>query len=651
MGVHHRLLGSITFLSFTVWAGVSTAQDVVLDEILVTGGREPVSSEKVGRAHTVLTSKQLEDSQSLYVADALRQVPGLAVSRTGAVGGLTQVRLRGAEGNHVLVLVDGIEVSELSSGEFDFGGLAVADIDRIEVLRGPQSALWGSNALAGVIHIVTKSGSRGGFEYGARSEGGTDGTALVSGYLRGGEDKYDYALSGIFRRSDGFNISDFGSEKDGDYNTTLNFKGSADLAPWLTFDATARYVFRETDTDDQDFAFPATPTQGLVIDSDDQSTSEEFYTGFGLNLDTLDGLLTHVARFEITDVTRKNISDDVRSSASTGTRYHASYQASANFETPDFLSAVHTLTGAFEFEHENFRALRPVFDPTQLDKRSRNLFGFIGEYRGEFFDSLFLSAAVRHDDNDRFRDATTFSVSGAYIVPEFETRLHGSVGTGVTNPSFFEQFGFIPASFIGNPNLRPERSFAWDIGVEQPLLDGQLVVDVTYFNARLKDEIQTNFVGFATTPVNLNGTSTREGIEVGLTAYPLDDLTVRASYTYTDAEEPSGLQEVRRPHHAAAVNVSYAFADGRGNAFVDAIYNGEMEDLEFINATPQTRVTLDDYTVVNIGGSFRITETTQVYGRVENLFDEVYEEVFGFNTRGITAFFGVRVDLGGPGGQ
>lgn len=647
MEVQNRLSGSVVLLSFGVWAGTAAAQDVVLDDIVVTAGRAPVEAEKVGRAHTIISGEQLERSQTRHVADALRQVPGLAVSRSGAPGGFTQVRIRGAEANQVLVLIDGVEVGEIGSGEFDFGSLAVTDVERIEILRGPQSALWGSNAQAGVINIITKSGRRNSLEYGARAEGGTDATAIVSGYLRGGRELFDYALSGIFRRTDGFNISDFGNEKDGGHNTTLNFKGSADLTPWLTFDATARYVSRETDTDDQDFAFPATPTQGLIIDTDDETKTEEIFAGFGLNLDTLDGLVTHIARFEISDVTRKTISDGVRASASTGTRYHASYQASAHFETTGLAAADHTLTGAFEFEHETFKQLPPVFDPSQLDDKARSLYGFVGEYTGAFFDDLFVSVAVRHDENDRFRDATTFSVSGAYLLQDLGTRLHGSLGTGVTNPTFFEQFGFIPAFFVGNADLKPERSFGWDVGVEQTLLDGQLTVDVTYFNERLKDEITTTFAGFFTTPANLAGTSTREGVEVALTARPFDDVTIRGSYTYTDAKEPGGLEEVRRPHHAAAVNVNYAFADGRGTAFVDVVYNGRMQDLEFITATPQTRVTLDDYTLVNIGGSFQVTDTTRLYGRVENLFDEVYEEVFGFNTQGITAFFGVRVDLGG----
>ena len=648
MGKLCKFLSVAIFISVQAGADRVQAEDVVLDDVLVTAGREPVEANKTGRSFTVITGEQLEQSQTRTVEDALRRVPGVAVSRAGTLGGLTQIRIRGAEANHVLVLIDGVEVSEIASGEFDFGSLAAGDIERIEVLRGPQSAFWGSNAQAGVISIITKSGRRNAFEYGARGEGGSDSTAIVSGYLRGGGEWFDYSFSGITRRTDGFNISDFGSEKDGSENVTLNFKGSADVTSNLKFDGTARYVNREADTDDQDFRFPATPTQGLIIDTDDQTKTKEFFGGAGVTLDMFNDRLTHKARVEVSDITRKNFSDGVRSSGNTGKRVHASYQATARLDTPALANAHHTFTGAVESERETFRQLTPVFDPSQLVEQSRDLVGIIGEYRGEFFDRLFVSAAARHDENDKFDNASTYALSGAFVVPGPETRIHGSVGTGVTNPTFFEQFGFIPAFFKGNPNLSPESSFAWDAGVKQAFHDGRLTLDVTYFKRRLEDEIATKFTGGFTTPVNLTGISRSKGVEVALTAQPTENITVVGSYTYTDAQEPNGLQEVRRPHHAAGVSVNYAFAGGRGNAHVDVTHNGQMKDLEFINATPQTRVSLDAYTLVNAGGSFQLTDTTQIYGRVENLFDENYEEVFSFKTQGITGFLGVRIALGGP---
>ncbi|MBL8581853.1 MAG: TonB-dependent receptor [Rhizobiaceae bacterium] len=211
-----------------------------LDQILVTDGLTPVEQEKSGRAFTVLTGQQLQQNQVRYVADALRLVPGFSVSRSGSYGGLTQVRVRGAEANHLLVMVDGVDASETSSGEFDFGSLIVDDIERIEVMRGAQSTFWGANALAGVVNIITKRGMRDGVQGGVRSELGTDGTVLAAAGVRGGGTNYDVALSGAFRQSDGYNISDFGSEKDGDRNATVN--GNFNLFNGFTATATYTYV-------------------------------------------------------------------------------------------------------------------------------------------------------------------------------------------------------------------------------------------------------------------------------------------------------------------------------------------------------------------------------------------------------------------------
>jgi vitamin B12 transporter len=650
MKIIHYTLGLALAASMQGPFNPASAEEIYLDDVLVIAGRDPVNTSEVGRAHTVIEGAQLERSQVRYVADALRQVPGISVSRTGTTGGFTQVRIRGAEGNHVLVLIDGIEVSEVSQGEFDFGSLVAANIERIEVLRGPQSALWGSNALAGVINIITKPGSRDGFEAGIRTEGGTDGTAIVAANISGGGDAYDVSVSSVFARNDGFNISDFGSEDDGSENVTLNAKTNIDVTENFRLDATARYVNRDTESDRQDFSFPFGPTQGLVIDTNDVSEDHEFSGGIGATLDSFGGMLTQTARFEYSDSKRENFRNNLLSSASEGSRSHVSYQATVRFETPGLANASHSLTGAIEHEEEKFRQLPPVFNPSQLQEQSRSILGTIAEYRGEFFDALSIAAAVRHDENDKFENVTTYSVSGSLNVAATGTRLHSSVGTGATNPTFFEQFGFVPATFTGNPNLMPEESFAWDAGVEQTFLDGQIVVDVTYFNERLTNEITTSFNLGGTTPVNLIGTSPREGVEVSVVFEVIENLTVRGSYTYLSAHEPNGLVEIRRPHHSGSLGLDYAFAGGRGNAFLDATFNGEMEDLEFIFSTPQTRVMLDSYTVVNAGASFWVTDNAQVFGRVENLFDEQYEEVFGFNTKGITGFLGLRINFGNRSG-
>jgi len=619
--------------------GQTADEPDLLEEIVVTAGRNPVEAEKVGRASTVVTSEELETSQVRYVADALRRVPGVAVSRAGSAGGVTQIRIRGSEANHVLVLIDGVEVAGTSSGEFDFGTLQVADIDRIEVIRGPQSALFGSNAAAGVIQIITKGGIRNGYKVTGRSEAGSDKSLLGNVLVQGGGETFDIALSGAVRGTEGFNISDFGSEKDGDRNVTLNGKARWDITEDLFFDGTLRLTDRDTDTDDQDFTW-GSPTYGLVIDTPSKVESTDIFGGGGLTWELFDDRFVQKFRGEFADLETRGRNSNGQY-GDDGTRYHLSYQGTFAFDTPQFWDSAHSLTGAVEWERETYQNAYPSA-PSQVAKQERDLFGTVAEYRGEFFERAFVTGALRYDQNDKFKDTVTYSVSGAYLFPQFGTRLHASLGTGSTNPTFFEQFGFIPSSFIGNPNLKPETNFGWDIGIEQRFWQERAMIDVTYFNERLEDEIQTQFLPtFESTPVNTNGTSKRQGVEISFGLEVLQNLHARASYTYLDAQDPSGAEEVRRPPHSGSLGLTYGFHENRGTLFLDAIYNGQMEDNRF-TPTGSQRVTLNDYVMVNAGADYQVTDHLQLFGRIENLLDQDYEEVYGFNTQGFTAFAGFK---------
>jgi len=619
-------------------AGSDIDEGIRLQSVLVTAGLTPIEQEKSGRAFTVISGKELEQRQIRYVADALRQVPGFSVSRTGSFGGPTQVRVRGTEANHLLVMIDGVEVSETSTGEFDFGSLLVDDIDRIEVLRGPQSAFWGSNAMAGVVNIITRRGERNGFSGSGRAETGTDGTWLGGVSLSGGGETYDIALSGAFQNTGGFNVSDFGDERDGDRNATLNGRFAADLSDALSLDGTLRYVNRRSDLDPQDFTW-GSPTYGLVIDGSDETATRELFGSIGMTHTALDGALTQKARFTGGDMYRENIAE-IGNSWSDGNRYTGAYQASYQFDTPGLLDASHQLTGGYEWQRE-------TFTPSHLDQTfDRRTNSFVGEYRGAFFDRFFVNAGLRRDLNDLFADATTYSLSGAWRFTD-ATRLHASVGTGVTDPTFFEQFGYVPDSFVGNPNLVPEKSFGWDIGIEQRFFDGMLVADITYFNQDLTNEIAIIYGPDGTSsPINRDGVSKRQGIEIGATLDLLNGFSATASYTYTKATEQTvaggpRLAEIRRPEHSGSIGASYRFYEGRAHVFGEVSFNGEMEDLAYVPSLPP-RVTLASSTVVNVGGSFDVTEHLQAYGRVDNLLDADYEEVFGYNTPGLTAFFGLK---------
>ena len=274
-------------------------------------------------------------------------------------------------------------------------------------------------------------------------------------------------------------------------------------------------------------------------------------------------------------------------------------------------------------------------------------------YEDPGFD-LWSVTGIRFDDNEAFRDTTTWRTAASLPLAELGIRPHASVGTAVKLPTMFEQF-WTDQFFSPNPNLLPERSFGWDAGIEFTLLGGRAAVDVTYFRADLTDKID----GFVPTGVpgvftaaNLPGKSTREGVEIAARVRLASNLTWGAAYTFTDARNPDGQEEVRRPPHSARTDLSYTFAGGRGSASLAVLYNGRMEDIAFVLPffDPQLRVGLDPYWAVNAAASYKLQPGVELFARVENLLDQKYQESFGFEAAPIAAFGGIKFTLGGPDG-
>ncbi|NOV20205.1 TonB-dependent receptor [Ensifer adhaerens] len=633
-----NFLGGALVLAVAVWqpmyaSNPARAEELTeLEEIVVTDGLTSIELEKSGRAITVISGDDMEKNQIRYVSDALRLVPGVAVSRTGSYGGMTQIRVRGAEGNQVLVAIDGVTANDVGQGEFDFGSLVADDIERIEVLRGPQSTFWGANAMSGVINIVTRRGERGAVRSRARTEVGSDGSVSSALSARGGGEAYDYSLSGSFAETEGFNISSAGGEDDGGRNGTLNGNFKIDLSPDTTMDATLRGVSRRSDSD------PQAVDAAMTYDAGDYTKNREFDGSVGITSLLLDDALTQKMLFSGNDIYHFRHSEEYGNSSDDGNRYDASYQTSFRLDDAD--NVIHQLTAGYEWQRETFA-------PSHLAETfSRDASSLIGEYRGEFFDQLYLNLGARHDWNNGFEDAGTWTASAAWQVPSRDLRLHASVGTGVTDPTFYEQFGYFPGGFIGNPNLQPERSLGYDIGVEKSLSDGSLVVDVTYFNQNLENEITTVYdADFLARPINNDGESRRQGVEISATLDFFNGVTMAASYTYTDATEQavaSGprLVEVRRPRHVGSLKAAYVFFDDRARVYAEAVFNGRTVDTVFASDVPP-RVTLAGYSLVNVGSSLKINDTLEMFGRIDNLFDRDYRDVYGFKSPGLTAFAGL----------
>ena len=623
---------------------VSAQQVLDLDEIVMSAGLTPVKASAYGRAASVITAEDIERKGVRYAAEALRALPGVSVSRTGSFGGFTQVRIRGNEGNHTLVLIDGVEVAAPSGSEYDFGGLLAADIERIEVLRGAQSSLYGSNAIGGVISITTKRATRPGFagqaeiEFGSR---GNDGGLLAMRYA--GE-RGDLSVSLAQRNTGGFDVSDsVGGNDDEDENTTFNANGRFFINDSVMLGGTLRSVNRDSDFDG--FAFGALTKSALIFEQDNTNEMDELFGSVFLEADTFGDRLAHKLMFSFSDIDMKNTRDDVATSANTQSRDKWNYQATFALDAATLDVAYHKITFAIDRETQTFRARPPVFAASQLTERERDQTGYVLEYQGSLDFGLDIQASVRLDDNDAFDDFTTHVLGLSYTFPNQSTRLHFSNSSGVETPTLFEQFGFIPGSFDPNPNLKAEESSGWDIGIEQQFLDGRAVIDVTYFEEELENEITTIFPAptFVATPVNRTGTSKRRGIEVEAQWAVTDRLDMGLTFTSLDAKEPEG-REVRRPREELGISASYLFTNNRTRLSGNLRHVSNLEDLNFLGPFPvdsTRRVDLDDYSVVDLALRHDFNDRIYMTGAVNNLFDEHYEELHGYATEGTAVYIGL----------
>lgn len=602
-----------------------------------------VASDTLGTAVSVVTGAELKAQQVRHAADALRSLPGVSVSEQGGPGRLNVVRIRGAESNHTLVVIDGVEVNSATDGLYDFSNLSADNIERIEVLRGPQSGLYGTGALGGVVNIVTKSG-KGPLTLIGETEAGSFATKSGRVGISGGTERaWGAVLLGV-RETDGIDISPVGTERDGSSLRTLSFKGG--ISPLADLVLRGSFRASKAQTDRDGFNGFAAVDGFYVADDDASTTASERWSGrLDADYKMLGGALVHNlfawrSNSELTDVDR-SFGTSVNVLEDTVTTY--GYNSTLRIGAAD--GAVrHFVTGLVEQRDEEFSQREfATFDI------SRGRTSIAGEVRGEYFDTLHVTTSLRHDDNDSIDDYTSWRTQGSLKVPSTPFRLHASYGTGVKYPSFAELHGSF-LRYTPNPNLRPEESRGWDAGVETTLLAGRAVVDVTYFKADLENEIVDDFSLFPLiTSVNLAGKSERQGIEVAGRFRIVDGVVLGGSYTWLDASAPTGAAEIRRPEHQGRLDIDWAFHAGRGHLNLAAIYNGEMKDVGF--AVPfftPTTVTLDDYWLLRLAGSYEVAPGVELFGRVENLLDQRYQEVFGYETAGAAAFAGVRLKLEAP---
>lgn len=612
----------------------------VIDSVTVTASRLAIPVSEVAGALTIIDKEQIGKRNAVYVADLLQGVPGLNVNRQGGAGSLTQVRLRGAEANQVLVLIDGIEVNDPASGsEFNFAHLPIAGIEQIEVLRGPQSSLWGSDALAGVINIVTSQGKHG-RQIIARSSYGSENSYEGGVNILAGTDTFDLALSGNFIDTHGINIATTGNERDGYDNATINLNTNYQLLDNLALSMVGRYTNANNEFD------PA--PIGLPIDGRGDIDVEQIYGRIFARLHLFNDRWMHQLEAAITDTSNANQDELFGKSKTEGAKEKFAYQTALHLPQSNTLATQQSVILVLEREQERFKqsgASFPGFDPNQRQKITTN--SKIIEYRLRLIEHMSLTAAFRHDENNEFDNQNTYRVGVSHFYPKTNTKIYVTHGTGAKNPTFTEIFGFAPNNFIGNPDLEPEQSESWEVGFVQNLFDSKLQIDVALFNEDLIDEIQTVFLPtFQTTVVNNNSRSDRNGFEISANSEINDAVSLTASYTYLDASEPdvSGEKrtEIRRPKNQWAGQLNYSFLDHKANLNVSIDYVGKRRDIDFSTGN---RETLDDYARVDVGLNYQVRESIKMFIQLKNILDEEYQDVFGFESDDFSGFAGIEISL------
>ncbi len=613
------LLGTaiVSLSGFSAYAGIE-AKNIQDDEVVTVADR--VGSARVDTLTSpvsVLSESDIEARNQTFVSDLLRSLPGISVSSSGSAGALTQIRMRGAEANHVLVLIDGVDVSDANSGEFDFAALNAQDIVRIEMLRGEQSALWGSDAIGGVINIITRAGAKTesmtvSLEGGSRNSFSGQVSAVVP--VKGAA----ISVNGNLLTSDGHDIAGVDGEKDGTKSRNINVGLNNVVIGPVTLSAKGSAAKLEADFD-SGFPFP--------INTDDKT-----------NRDTQSGRVD--ARFDISGFENrltlsgsKTISKNPNASFpndTTGKRETANWAAKKSW-------GAHSLTVLAETEKETFTNFGGVGAAQNQTKSTRND-ALAGDYRFQE-GAVTLTGSLRQDFNDRFENELTWRIGGGYAVKGIGGRFRASVGTGIKNPTMTELFGYYPASFKGNPDLLPERSLGYNLGYEQDLLNESLKLSVDYFHSDLENEIYTDFGVSPSTARNRDFDSTREGVEVEARWILGDQLRVDGSMTFLKSEE-NGVQEIRRPEFMASSTITWSPMDAVSlTASVD--HTGRQIDSDF-SAFPTAAVKLDAYTLVGLNAAYDVNEILTLTLRGENLLDEEYQDVLGYATQGRGVFAGLR---------
>jgi len=604
--------------------------------IVVTATRTEQPKLELASSTTLISFEDLKKAGNETAADALAAVPGLDVVQNGGPGKTADVFIRGANSEHTLVMMDGVEVNDpMSPGRnFDFGHLNLDNIDRIEIVRGPQSTLYGSDAMGGVINIITKKGN-GKPRLFVSSETGSYSTFRESAGVSGGTGTLDYSLE--ISRFDSRGFSESGekygnTEKDGYGNTTLTGRVGFKPADNLELSLISRYINARNHLDN--FAGAGGDDPNYITDA------RQFFLAADARLSLLKdkwaqrlGISYNNMRRDLSNPTDEFQPFDSQEGLFRGRVFKIDWQH--NF----YLHPTNTVTAGIEYQREwgeSTYSWESMWGPgeSSFPGKSARTTGFYLQDSIDIRDTFFMTLGVRFDHHDRFGTEPTYRIAPALLLKS-GTKLKATYGTGFKAPSLYQLYA--PATAwgpLGNQNLEPEKCKGWDIGIEQFLLNDRLTLSFTYFHNDFEDLILYDFFqGY----INISQAETK-GFEIFMSAGPVKNLTLHGSYTYTDAKDRgTGERLLRRPKHKANLTFNLRlFKRADANLFI--VYVGKRLDL-----FPYPTITeADAYTLFNLAASYRLSRHIEVFGRIDNLFNQEYEAVLGYGTPGRSAYIGIK---------
>ncbi|WP_237099559.1 TonB-dependent receptor plug domain-containing protein [Nitrospina gracilis] len=584
-----------------------TEKAEVMEPITVNAARDVLELKKRPTSATVITRQDIEEKKYINVEDMLREELGLDVLQNGTLGSSTTIFMRGGGSSSTLVLIDGVQVNSNTLGSYNFAHIQSDNVERIEILRGPQSTLWGGDAVGGVINIVTRKGT-GAPSHRFSFEGGSYATFKETFSTQGAFDEFDYAFTASRTDAEGFssaNERNGNTEKDGYNNNSFSLRTGLDFAEKRgRADFIGQYIDARIDFDS--FVFGVGQVDGPPYTSQDS-----YYLAAPVSYKVLPFWQIRLnPNFAYDQVKSRN----QPSGDSTIISRTSTLDLQNNFTLGDYYNV---LVGG-EYQVRAGENIANGMD-RKLDNKSAYMQGIF-----DYEDTVVITAGFRHDVNDSFDDVTTYKFEAAYRFKQTGTRIRGAYGTGFRAPTINDLFfpGF------SNPNLQPEENTSWEVGIDQTFLDGNITFSSVFFDARFENLIQFSLATFR--PENV-ARATSRGLENTLTVRLPWDFEVSANYTWNQAFDTATRTQLRRrAEHKFHVNIHHWWRN-RLHSLIGVTHKSKTLD----GATGT-----DPYIVVRAAMDYTVNERWKLTVRGENLFDENYEEIPGFGTAGISGYAG-----------